>query len=399
MSDEELGSLILACRRVSPDYPERAAVLTALVGLLASTGLRSGEALRLDRADVDLVNGVLHIRKTKFRKDRLVPVHPTTLTALRDYARHRDAVFPMPRDSAFFLSSRGNRLSPSGLYAAFDAACALAGLDGDKGLRPHDLRHRFAVTRLAVWHQEKADVQALLPLLATYLGHARYTDTAYYVTGTAELLGIAAERAFAAEVSHERSFFPPVAARVLLSRQIVKQRNASVSTIASYRDALRLLILFAADQAGCKPCELAVEHLDRDIVLAFLDELEKKRKNTIQTRNARLAAIRSFFHHVAANDPASLGIAQRVLAIPIKKSHTEVHTPSVRQEFDALIDAPDEQTPRGRRDRTLLLFLGRTGARVSEALGVDARDLGSIARDRTCSCAAKAARSGSCHSQ
>ena len=80
LTDDELGSLILACRRVSPDYPERAAVLTALVGLLASTGLRSGEALRLDRADVDLIGGALHIRKTKFRKDRLVPIHPTTLT-------------------------------------------------------------------------------------------------------------------------------------------------------------------------------------------------------------------------------------------------------------------------------------------------------------------------------
>ena len=102
----------------------------------------------------------------------------------------------MPKESAFFLSSRGNRLSPAGLHAAFDAACKLAGLDGGKGLRPHDLRHRFAVTRLAAWHREKADVQALLPLLATYLGHARYTDTAYYVTGTAELLGMAADRAF-----------------------------------------------------------------------------------------------------------------------------------------------------------------------------------------------------------
>jgi integrase len=195
LTDDELGSLMSACRRVSPDYPERATVLTALVGLLASTGLRSGEALRLDRADVDLTGGVLHIRKTKFRKDRLVPIHPTTLTVLRNYGRHRDAVFPVPKDSAFFLSSRGNRLSSTALYAAFDAACELAGLGRDKGLRPHDLRHRFAVTRLAVWHQEKADVQALLPLLATYLGHARYTDTAHYITGTAELLGMAADRA------------------------------------------------------------------------------------------------------------------------------------------------------------------------------------------------------------
>ena len=195
-----------------------------------------------------------------------------------------------------------------------------------------------------------------------------------------------------------RSSLPPLLESFFRDR-LVKQRNASVSTIASYRDALRMLILFAADQAGHKPCELAVEHLDRDIVLAFLDELEKKRKNTIQTRNARLSAIRSFFHHVAANDPTSLGIAQRVLAIPIKKSHTEVTHHLVRQEFDALIDAPDEQTHRGRRDRTLLLFLGRTGARVSEALGVDARDLWLDRARPHCSCAAKAAKSGSCHSQ
>jgi integrase len=196
LSDEELGLLMSACRRVSPRYPERSVALTALVGLLASTGLRSGEARRLDRADVDLAGGVLHIRKTKFRKDRLVPVHATTLAALRQYARHRDGVFPAPKDLAFFLSSRGNRLSSAGLQAAFHAACQLAGLESGKALRPHDLRHRFAVTRLAAWHREQADVQALLPLLATYLGHARYTDTAYYVTGTADLLGMAADRAF-----------------------------------------------------------------------------------------------------------------------------------------------------------------------------------------------------------
>jgi integrase len=197
LSDGELASLIAACSRLSPATPHRGRTLAMLVGLLASTGLRSGEALRLDRADVDLVDGVLHIRKSKFRKDRLVPVHTTTLAALRQYVRHRDAVFPTPKDCGFFLSSRGNRLSSAGLHFAFGVACKLAGLDNGKPLRPHDLRHRFAVTRLAAWHRENVDVQALLPLLATYLGHARYSDTAYYVTGTADLLGMAADRAFA----------------------------------------------------------------------------------------------------------------------------------------------------------------------------------------------------------
>jgi integrase/recombinase XerD len=99
-------------------------------------------------------------------------------------------------------------------------------------------------------------------------------------------------------------------------RHLTKQRNATPATVASYRDALRILILFAAARLQRRPAALRLEDLDRDLVLAFLDELEEKRKNSIATRNARLAAIRSFFHHVATNDPASFGIAQRILTIP-----------------------------------------------------------------------------------
>jgi site-specific recombinase XerD len=156
---------------------------------------------------------------------------------------------------------------------------------------------------------------------------------------------------------------------------LTKQRNATPSTIAIYRDALRMLILFIADRTGRKPAALLIDDFDRDLVLAFLDDLEKKRENKIQTRNARLSAIRLFFNHVAANEPASLGIAQRIRAIPVKISHVEVTHHLSQHEVDALIDAPDQQTPRGRRDRALLLFLARTGARVSEAIGVNAADL------------------------
>ncbi|MFY9699151.1 MAG: tyrosine-type recombinase/integrase [Rhodoplanes sp.] len=158
-------------------------------------------------------------------------------------------------------------------------------------------------------------------------------------------------------------------------RCLTKQRNATPATVASYRDALRMLILFAAAQLGKRPAALALGDLDRDLVLAFLDEIEEKRKNTVATRNARLAAIRSFFHHVAATDPSSFGVAQRVLTIPIKRAHVEVTHHLTRAEVDTLIAAPDQRTPRGRRDRTFLLFLARTGARVSEATGVNANDL------------------------
>jgi integrase/recombinase XerD len=158
-------------------------------------------------------------------------------------------------------------------------------------------------------------------------------------------------------------------------RRLTKQRNATAATVASYRDALRMLIRYAATRLQRQPATLGLEDLDRDLVLAFLDELEEKRKNSVATRNARLAAIRSFFYHVAANDPASFGIAQRVLTIPIKRAHVEVTNHLTEAEVDALVAAPNQTTPRGRRDRAFLLFLARTGARVSEAIGVNATDL------------------------
>ncbi|MFB9984957.1 site-specific integrase [Mesorhizobium kowhaii] len=113
-----------------------------------------------------------------------------------------------------------------------------------------------------------------------------------------------------------------------LRRPLTKQRNATPATVASYRDALRILILFAAARLRKRPAALTLEDLDRDLVLAFLDELEEKRNNSVATRNARLSAIRSFFHHVAAADPASFGVAQRVLTIPIKRAHIGGDAPS-----------------------------------------------------------------------
>jgi site-specific recombinase XerD len=158
-------------------------------------------------------------------------------------------------------------------------------------------------------------------------------------------------------------------------RRLAKQRNATPATMTSYRDALRMLILFAAARLGKEPAALELEELDRDLVLAFLDELEEKRNNSVATRNARLAAVRSFFHHVAADDPAAFGISQRVLAIPTKRAHIEVTHHLTDAEVEAIVAAPDQMTHRGRRDRALLLFLARTGARVSEAVDVNASDL------------------------
>jgi integrase len=197
-NNDELTRLLGAARQISPRCPLRGQSLYTVIGLLASTGLRSGEVARLDRRDVDLDRGILLIRRTKFRKNRLVPLHSTTLGALCIYAQARDKTFPESNSPAFFLSLRGTRWSACGFRRTFREACVKAGLDDDHGraLHPHSLRHWFAVTRLVEWYRTHADVQACLPLLATYLGHARYSDTAYYITGTPDLLGLAAARAF-----------------------------------------------------------------------------------------------------------------------------------------------------------------------------------------------------------
>jgi integrase/recombinase XerD len=158
-------------------------------------------------------------------------------------------------------------------------------------------------------------------------------------------------------------------------RRLVEQRNVSPLTIATYRDALRLLVRFAAKRHQREPCRLEVRDLDREVVLAFLEDLERTRGTVPRTRNARLTAIRSFFRHVAASDPAAIAVAQRVSQIPSKRMVIQAPRHLAVTVVDALLAATDRDTPRGRRDYTLLLFLARTGARVSEAIGIDAADL------------------------
>jgi integrase/recombinase XerD len=158
-------------------------------------------------------------------------------------------------------------------------------------------------------------------------------------------------------------------------KRLVEQRNASPLTAATYRDALRLLILYASERNGREPCKLEVSDLNREVVLDFLEHLERCRGCGIRTRNARLTAIRSFFRHVAASDPASLAPAQRILEIPLKRTTLKPPRHLSPSEIDSLLDAPNRQTALGRRDYAFLLFLARTGARVSEAISVDAADL------------------------
>lgn len=195
-TEDEVAALLDAARRVSTAHPIRGITLHAMVGLAASTGLRAGEVVGLDKADVDLDAGVLTIRRTKFGKDRFVPVHATTRDVLRNYAAARDVAFAGCDCPAFFINLCRGRYSRHTLSQAFWALACKVGLRANKGKGSsfHSLRHSFAVRRLATWYRAGVDVQTMLPALATYMGHVHYSDTAWYLTATSELLGLAAHR-------------------------------------------------------------------------------------------------------------------------------------------------------------------------------------------------------------
>jgi integrase/recombinase XerD len=147
---------------------------------------------------------------------------------------------------------------------------------------------------------------------------------------------------------------------------LLQHKHVSPQTIASYRDAFRLLLLYANKHLMTEPTSLDVTALDAPVILSFLDSLERDRKNCTRSRNIRLAAIRSFFRWLSLRDPTLVGMATRILAIPVKRTDRRLVQSFTREEIDALLAAPDQTHWRGRRDHALLLTLYNTGARVSE---------------------------------
>jgi integrase/recombinase XerD len=156
---------------------------------------------------------------------------------------------------------------------------------------------------------------------------------------------------------------------------LVSQRDLSPRTIASYRDTFRLLLAFLERRYRIKPDGVCVDDLDAPRVLMFLDDLERRRNNTARTRNARLAAIRSFLRYAGSANPVLLSVAQRVLAIPAKRFERASVSHLTREQVQLILDAPDVSTFSGQRDRVLLTLLYNTGARVSELAGLQIQDV------------------------
>lgn len=176
--------------------PIRIATYKTLLGLLAVTGMRVGEAVALDDHDFDSRHGVLRIRKAKFDKSREVPLHSSTVQALVRYQRARDRLVRRRRTTSFFCSGAGTRLFYQNVHDVFLKLIYAAGLGTRRPRRPtiHDLRHTFAIQTVVGWHRNQLDVEAKLPLLSTYLGHIGPASTYWYLTAVPELLEAATIR-------------------------------------------------------------------------------------------------------------------------------------------------------------------------------------------------------------
>lgn len=209
-SEQELIDLLAAARQLRPDL--RGATYEALFGLLAATGLRVSEAVLLRTSDVDLKAGMLTIQRTKFAKSRQVPLHPSTVEALRRYRRLRDPLIEFTEDTPFFVGSRGRRRGHKlstrqvdRVFAQLRTQFAWPNRGAHSTPRVHDVRHTFVVRRMLAWHAEGIDIDQAMLALSTYVGHAMVTNTYWYLTAVPELMGLAAakfESRMSPEVCH-----------------------------------------------------------------------------------------------------------------------------------------------------------------------------------------------------
>lgn len=197
-SDREISDLLQAAAGLAPAGGLRPRCYATLFGLIACTGLRISEALALACGDVDLAEGVLTVRAGKRGRTRLVPLHPSALTPLRDYATDRSHRFGLPGDAAaFFRTDRSDRISYNAANHAFRLLRRQLGWTAagrTRIPRVHDLRHRMVVRRIQAWHAGNVDVNAKIPALATYLGHVEVRDVYWYLSAVPELMSIVAGR-------------------------------------------------------------------------------------------------------------------------------------------------------------------------------------------------------------
>ncbi len=371
-SPTEIAAMLTAARGLA--HPLRAVTFEALIGLMAATGIRTGEATGLDRVDADLAEGILTIRGTKLGKSRLVPLHATTVEHLVAYQHRRDRLCPRPATTAFFLSSTGTRLNSTSTSKAFARVLSGAGITVGAGTarpRLYDLRHLrgdHVDVLVRRRRRRRTPVTGVVDLPGTCQPRDDLLVSARLPTADdrgRQTVGSILEGSVVTTLA-------PIMQGFFTER--LAQRRASEHTVAAYRDAFRLLLAYAQQHLGRPPSVLDLADIDADLVGGFLDHLEAHRSNSITTRNARLAAIHSLFTYAALRCPEHALLIQRVLAIPHKRSDSTNVCFLTRAEVDALLAVPDQSTPLGRRDHLLLLVGIQTGLRVSELTSLSCGD-------------------------
>lgn len=201
-SEQDIHRVLDATATLST--PLKAATYQALFGLLAVSGMRVGEAIGLDRDDFDITSGVITIRHAKFDRPRLVPLHPTTTTALHAYLGERDQLCSAPTSAALFITGTGGRLNRSEIAKTLRQLTTATGLRTDTvHPTPHQLRHSFAVQTMIDWHRSGVSIDDRIAVLSTYLGHVSPADTYWYLSASPELMALAADRLAAHTGDHQ----------------------------------------------------------------------------------------------------------------------------------------------------------------------------------------------------
>lgn len=337
LSDEQFGQLIELIAK-SGYRTLRRLTYTTFFSLLACTGLRVSEAIRLRYSDIT-PDGLM-IRTTKFQKSRLVPLHETAQAGLERYLQQRRPYAPY--DDHVFISLRRKPLLIEDVDYTFRKAAMQLGWPCGRGQRratPHSLRHMFAVRALQACPDDRDRITQHMLMLSTYLGHTHAADTYWYLEAVPELMRSIAE------------------------------------TCESYAYAFRLLLGYASKQLKVAPSQLEFEQIDTRLVLDFLNDLETTRANGTSSRNVRLAAIKSFMRFMEYREPSALEQIQRVLAIPMKKADTRLVRHLTAEEVQAILDAPQAVDWAGTRDRAMLHLCFAAGLRVSELTSLRLADL------------------------
>jgi len=181
LSPAQIGNLMAATEILNPKKGIRPHGIRFLIGLLYSTGLRIGEALALNLHDVDTEHSTLFVRRGKFRKERIVPISPSTLDAMEKWLERREHYAGSEASAPLFVVKWNKRLGRDQAASAFRRLCNHCGIDGNPPPRLHDLRHNYACRRIALWRKAQEDVDALLPVLANAMGHVNFFATQVYI--------------------------------------------------------------------------------------------------------------------------------------------------------------------------------------------------------------------------